>query len=412
MSTFREVQPDFSQTGWSRRAVLRAVISAAGTSSLTGFGLQPAYAQETTSDPGVAAAEKTLPRTLAAITAGMGTQQVGAQAYVSIGGKPVASFALGLARPGVALTTETMFIWYSATKPTFAILIAQLCDQGLIRLDDRIVDYIPQFAQNGKDEVTIRQCLTHSAGIPHAGSISPVQGLTPEEIASISAASLEFPPGQFKEYHPFSTGFILGEIIQRITGRPYQDHIRKALFLPLRMPDCWVGMTQERFDAYGDKIGLLYSENRSGELVPPQDGEKFSLNVTPSANGRGPMKQFARFYEALLAGGELDGVQILSEQMTEKFTTYYSLLPEWDKTQEEPTPAGLGFVRRETRLFGVHASLQVFGSVGSASSVAFCDPRHDLVVAYVLNGRIQDYVAHRDRCAAISGAIYQDLGIA
>ncbi|MCI0749600.1 MAG: beta-lactamase family protein, partial [Nevskiales bacterium] len=251
-----------------------------------GLGLQRVYAEQATSDPGVAAAEKVLPRTLAAITAGMGTQQVGAQAYVSIGGKPVASFALGLARPGVALTTETLFNWYSATKPTAAILIAQLWDQGRIGLDDRVAKYIPEFAQKGKDEVTIRQCLTHSAGIPHAGSpMQSLKGMTPELMASIYAAPLEFPPGQFKEYHPFSTGFILGEIVQRLTGRPYGDHIREALFVPLGMPDCWVGMSKERFDAYGTKIGLLYADGKAGKLAPPPGGEKFTLNVSPSATG-------------------------------------------------------------------------------------------------------------------------------
>ncbi len=402
--------PESSHIAWDRRTVLGAL----SAFTVVGLGLRRARAQEVTSDPGAAAARSVLPRTLAAITAGMGTQQVGAQVYVSMRSKMIASFALGLARPGVALTTETMFTWFSATKPTFAVLIAQLWDQGRIALDDRVADYIPAFAENGKGEVTLRQCLTHSSGFPHAGLKREGlarPGMTPEVIASICSGPLEFPPGRFKEYHPFSTGFILGEVIQRVTGRPYQDYIREALFMPLGMSDCWVGMSQERFDAYGERIGLLYSEGEARKLVPPPGGEQYTLNVSPSATGRGPVKQLARFYEVLSRGGEIDGVRILSRQATEAFTGYCSNLPEWDTTRDEPTPSGLGFVR-ETRMFGDHVSGRVFGSVGSLSSVAFCDPHYDLVVAYILNGRIRDRGAHRERCAAVSGAIYQDLGIA
>jgi CubicO group peptidase (beta-lactamase class C family) len=230
-------------------------------------------------------------------------------------------------------------------------------------------------------------------------------------IAQICAAPLEFEPGRYREYHPLCAGYILGEVVQRITGKGYSEFIREALFLPLGMDDCWVGMTEERFEAYGDRIGFVYSQGRDGILVPPPGGERYSLRVSPHGNGRGPVRRFGRFFEALLLGGELDGTRILSRQATEAFVGYDSNLPEWRADRDQPTPTGLGFIR-EGRMFGEHVSKRVFGAAGSLSSIALADPLCGLALVFVTSGRLRDREAHRTRCARICNAVYEDLGLA
>src|SRR5687767_5428115 len=89
---------------------------------------------------------------------------VGAQFFISRGSEVLANDALGLARPGVPLRADTLMIWMSACKPVTAVAIAQLWERGLLDPDDRVVRHISEFGQNGKDTITIRHLLTHTAG--------------------------------------------------------------------------------------------------------------------------------------------------------------------------------------------------------------------------------------------------------
>src|SRR5690348_9277331 len=107
-----------------------------------------------------------LPRTASALRDGMAAGlHIGAQVYVSIRGRTVADFAVGQSRPGVAMTPDTVMLWLSASKPFAAVAIAQLWERNLLTLDDPVAQHIPEFAQNGKDKITIRHVLTHTAGI-------------------------------------------------------------------------------------------------------------------------------------------------------------------------------------------------------------------------------------------------------
>src|SRR5260221_1340254 len=89
---------------------------------------------------------------------------VGAQLYVSLDGKPVADLAFGMAREGVPMTSDTIMLWMSATKPITVVALAQVWERGKIALDDLVAKYIPAFGAKGKDRITIRHLLTHTGG--------------------------------------------------------------------------------------------------------------------------------------------------------------------------------------------------------------------------------------------------------
>ena len=354
-----------------------------------------------------------LPRTCGAIEDGITRGlHVGAQVHVSLDGKPVADLAMGVARPGVEMTTETMMIWFSSTKAVTSTAASLIWERGGFGLDDPVHHHIPEFAANGKDAVTIRHLFTHTAGFRFAeraagGVFAPWD----DALAAVCASPLEdgWIPGRKAGYHAGSTMLVLGELVQRIDGRPFPQFVRDEIFLPLGMDDCWIGMPPEVHAAYGDRIGIMH--NAEGDVptpLPAADSAEASARSIPGANGRGPMRQLARLYEMFRGDGEVDGVRILSPQTVAAMTARHRAGMH-DETFGIPIDWGLGLIIAGF-LYGRHASPRTFGHGGARSSVAFCDPEHGLVVAFVVNGmpKPQD---HYRRQIEITSAIYRDLGL-
>jgi CubicO group peptidase (beta-lactamase class C family) len=134
--------------------------------------------------------------------------------------------AFGQARPGVPMTPDSLNLWLSAVKPIAAVAIAQLWERGLIELDDLVTRHIPEFARKGKDAITIRHILTHTAGFraPPRSQEKPWDNL----IAEMCAARQEpgWIPGKTAGYHLASSWYILGELVRRIDGRDYSRYVR------------------------------------------------------------------------------------------------------------------------------------------------------------------------------------------
>ncbi|HEX4494972.1 MAG TPA: serine hydrolase domain-containing protein, partial [Thermoanaerobaculia bacterium] len=185
-----------------------------------------------------------LPRTRAAIAAGIRDGlHLGAQLYASLQGQAVADAALGENRPGEPLTRGHLMLWLSATKPVPAVALAQLWERGLLELDDPVALHVPEFAAQGKEGITLRHLLTHTGGIRMLDTGWPRLPWD-EIIARICAMRPEprWVPGQKAGYHQASSWFILGEVIQRVSGRPFSAYVREEIFAPLGMDDSWIGM--------------------------------------------------------------------------------------------------------------------------------------------------------------------------
>src|SRR2546430_1200029 len=106
-----------------------------------------------------------LTRTVAVIEQGIAQGlHIGAQIFVSLDGQTIGDVALGEARRGVPMRADTLMLWLSSAKPITAVAIAQLWERGKLELDDRVAKRIPEFAAHGKDRITIRHILTHTAG--------------------------------------------------------------------------------------------------------------------------------------------------------------------------------------------------------------------------------------------------------
>jgi CubicO group peptidase (beta-lactamase class C family) len=349
---------------------------------------------------------------------------VGFQLYVSRRGEVLADAALGEARPGVPMTPETLMVWFSAGKPLAAVAIAQLWERGRLALDDPVARHVPEFGQRGKAAVSLRHVLTHTGGFLRQWHWAEYAGLSWDEtIARICAAELEpgWVPGLRAGYHPASGWFMLGEVVRRLDGRPYQRYVREAICRPLGMTDTWVGMPVERHRAYGDRIGLMHDTSTPGGPRPYPaatfDAEAACARCNPGERARGPAHDLGRFYELLLGEGEHAGTRLLRPQTVAALTAAHRV-GLVDETFGYVKNWGLGFAldnhrpaQGDARLsFGPTCSRRTFGHAGWHSSLGFADPEHGVVLAAVANGTAPNEISYR-RFHELVAAVYEDLGI-
>ncbi len=361
-----------------------------------------------------------LPSLCAAIERGMTAGlHIGAQLYVSRGSEVVADLAIGESRPGVMMSPETLMLWLSAGKPIAAAAILQLRDLGLCTLDNPVATHIPEFAAGGKEAITIRQLLTHTGGFRW---VDVGNALTPwdEIIRRICVARIErdWTPGARAGYHPYTSWYILGELVRRLDGRPFQEYVRDEIFLPLGMHNCWIGMSAEQYQAYGLRLGQMQNTERGEGAIHTWSTPEGVTHCAPGGNGHGPMRELATFYETLLADGQRNGTCLLQPA-----TVAEMISPErvgmLDETFKQKIDWGLGVIldSKHNGLvwvpygYGRHASSRAFGHSGSQSSVAFADPEYGLVAAIVLNGTPGE-ARHQPRMREILECLYVDLGLA
>ena len=363
--------------------------------------------------------EEALPRACAVIEDGRQVGlHVGAQVYVALGRQVVADFGVGEARPGVPMSAETLMLWMSSGKPVAAVAIMQLHERGLLDLDDPVARHLPEFAAHGKDTITIRHLLTHTAGFRNV-DIGWPRASWDEIIARICAAPPEpgWVPGEKAGYHPYTSWYILGEIVRGADGRPFSQYVREAIFLPLGMEDSWIGMPRERYLAYGDRLGIMVETTR-GKLTPHRyTTPEAASQCVPGGNAYGPMHDLGRFYHMLAAGGTLDGARVLAP---ESVALMIARQREgmFDETFRHKMDWGLGLIIDSNRYgadtvpygYGRYSSERTFGHGGAQSSVGFCDLENELVAAIVFNG-MPGEPKHNLRMRKFLTAVYEDLGI-
>ena len=361
-----------------------------------------------------------LPKTAAALETGLGVTHSGAQLCVSLNGETVADAALGESRPGTAMTTDTLALWMSMGKPITAILVAKLADRSLLDVNQPVADFIPEFAQRGKDAVTIANVLTHTGGFRKVGT-NWSRELWDDVIARLCAAPLDedWVVGETAAYHVASGWYVLAEVARRALAsddEPWRMY-RREVFEPLGMVDCWAGMPRHRWVEYGTRIGLMFDTSKSEGPRPVAfpNSEAGSVLCRPGGNLRGPTKQLVAFYEMLLRDRE--GASIFLTQETARTFTSRQRVGRKDLTFGAVIDWGYGFLMnskdggRVPYGYGPHASPDAFGHSGNQSSCAFADPAHGLVVAWATNGQPGE-LAHQKRQRAVNAAIYEDLNLA
>lgn len=287
-------------------------------------------------------------------------------------------------------------LWFSATKPVTAVAIHMLVERGALDLDAPIAAIWPEFAQGGKQAVTVRHVLTHRGGFP----VFPLDfdWSRIDDWAAVTATTAALPalwePGTEAGYHPVTYGYALGEVIRRVDGREPREFFRDEIFDPLGM-DASLGAADVESVALPEAMSEVTfqdpegSERRTSAIVERFRSDVLYRAQMPAANGTGTAAALARFYAMLANGGELDGVRILRPETVAEVTRVH-VRTDQDRTSGLPASYGLGFI--VGGLFAPFDRDGVFGHSGQQCAIAYAEPDLGLGVAYLTNGLHDPYV--------------------
>jgi len=341
---------------------------------------------------------------------------VGAQLAVAFAGRTT-TVVDGAAAPGRPMRPDTLLPWMSVTKVATATAVVQQWERGRLDLDEPVARHVTEFAAAGKERVTVRHLLTHTAALAGgAGSVSP-EALLAEACASPLVAG--WVPGRRAAYSARLGFHVLGEVVARIDGRSLDAYVSEEVFEPLGMADSWLALSPPRWAAYGDRMGVMHdTRGAHPEVVGALAGPDAFSAVLPSSGGIGPAGDLLRLFLALLGKGELDGVRVLSAQSVDAMCARHraGLV---DETFGTVVDWGLGvmvnswhYERRPAPYgYGEHASLRAFGHGGNQSSVAFADPEAGLAAVVIFNGMAGE-ARHHERTQPVLTALYEDLDLA
>ena len=338
----------------------------------------------------------------------------GAQLFVALRGQPLLDVAIGEVEPGVPLRTDSVMLWFSATKPLTAVAIAQQMERGKLKLDDRVQSYIPEFTR-GKEAATISHVLTHTGGFPMVAFPFLRYGWE-EAIHSICEEPPEWEPGTAAGYHALSGWCILGEIVRLLDGRPIELYLDEEVFKPLGMNDTSLGLSEAQAAELGNRLSRVSAkaDEQESTILEAWNDPRARRRILPGGNGYGPAHDLARFYLALWNGGEWGGTRILDKETVELFTATHRIgmvdrVFSAGLAMEVAPPWGLGFVKGTdepiVHQFGSRCTAAAYGHSGARTSVAFVEPTRDLVVAVVTNGAPSD-VDNARRLCNVSDAIH------
>ena len=305
--------------------------------------------------------------------------------------------------PKLSVSTETPFDIFSASKAITAMVIHKLDEQHVLHLEDRVCDFIPEFAKHGKDRITLRHLLAHKAGIPNLPPESMDLDLlgSPEKVVEIMCdAELRSRPGRVLAYHAVSGGFVLAEVVRRATGNDIRTVLERELVGPL-------GYRWMRYGVRHEDLPLVARDAVTGPPVPwpitlilrnalgaevghvieLANDPRYLTGIVPSANIVTTASELCAFYQCLLDGGEQNGVRVL-EPSTIRHATGESAWWEVDFTLGLPIRYGLGFMLggRSVSLFGSDNE-QAYGHVGFSNIFSWADPERALSVALCTSGK-------------------------
>jgi CubicO group peptidase (beta-lactamase class C family) len=329
---------------------------------------------------------------------------------------------------------DTLASVFSGSKALASTCIHLLADRGELDLDSPVAEYWPEFAQAGKQDITVAMVLGHRSGV-----IGPRTRLTPEQTLDwdtvcehLETAEPWWEPGTAQGYHMCSFGFLLGEIVRRVSGRTLGEYLRKEIAEPLGI-DVHIGLPPSEHHRCADMVNkphirdVLTNGNAPGYPTTIDDHPMAAFSVAigfipddelgttditawraaefPSTNAHVSALGLATFYNALAHG------KILSYEHMEKcrisqggFDTDLVLGP-----RVADHGWGLGYMLNQRGLNSPNT--KIFGHGGSGGSFGFVDLEHRIGYAYVMNHFDATKCNADPRSVALSNEVYSALGV-
>ncbi len=348
----------------------------------------------------------------------------GASVSVVLRGETVVDLWGGLADAAGSRPWErdTIVNVYSTTKTMTALSALVLADRGELDPGSPVARYWPEFAQQGKEGVLVRHLLGHTAGL--SGWDQP---LTPEAlydwdlVTSLLAAQAPWwEPGTRSGYHAITQGYLVGEVVRRVTGRSLGTFFREEVAGPLGadfhigLPDSEDGRVGDLLPpaealggaALGDNIAQRTLSNPSLTALEPRTSAWRRAEI-PAAGGIGNARSVARVQALVANGGQLDGVRLLSPEGCDVIFREQMRGP--DLVLGLPLRLGMGYGLSDPELpIGPNPRTCYWGGWGG--SIVVVDLDAGLCFAYVPN-RMDSTTTGDRRSARINRAVYRSLGL-
>jgi CubicO group peptidase (beta-lactamase class C family) len=320
-------------------------------------------------------------------------------------------------------SNETLYCVFSSTKAITSAAGWLLIQDGALDLRERVATLVPEFAENGKETVTVEQLFTHTAGFPRAPFV-PADFLDREKrLARFAKWTLNWKPGERFEYHPSSSMYVIGELIERLSGRTYGEFVRERIAEPLGLADLWVGLPPALHGRLADCVHVgepLTDEDYAKLGVPkPPVTEVTEEAITsfnradvriagiPGGGGTMTAAELALFYQGLLDGGRaLAGRELWKPEMLAAAREIRSGDLR-DPVFGKPANRALGLIiagdaERTYRGFGHTNSELAFGHGGAGGQIAWADPRTGISIGYCTNGHDRNTIRQGRRGVGIS----------
>jgi CubicO group peptidase (beta-lactamase class C family) len=357
--------------------------------------------------------------------------ETGAAVAVTLHGRSVVDLWVGYAdatrtRPW---ERDTIVNVYSTTKGMTAICAHRLVDQGRLDLDAPVARYWPEFAQGGKGDLPVHYLLSHRAGLAAVRQPLAPGALYEWDTVTGALAAQEpwWEPGAQHGYHALTYGYLVGELVRRISGKSVGRFFRDEVAQPLGI-DAHIGLapehdhrvadlipppppSPEQIDLFAQVLSQPNSLLAMALVNPPLSPDEANSRAwrgaeIPAANGHTNARALARMYGALACGGALDGVRVLQQDSIERALTMQAEGP--DAILPMYTCFGLGFML-STPGEKMGPNPRTFGHGGMGGSMAFADPDAHVGFGYTMNEMHTGLWLIDPRAAALIAAVYTSL---
>ena len=348
-------------------------------------------------------------------------KELGARFSAAINGEVVVDLMAGVAdrSTGAPFGPDTLTPVFSTTKAVTALMIARLVGQGRLEYGQRVAELWPEFAQGGKQDITVEQCLSHQDGLAaFTEPMDPGLWFDWDAItARIAAVAPLWPPGTASGYHPVIYGYVAGEIFRRVEGRSLGTALRQDVAQPLGL-DIWIGLpdaehgrvaTMQRPPAMPD-LGTLTAIKRAAFLEPwsspvNRDTGAWRRAEIPSANGHATADSLARLAAVLACDGVLDGRQVLEPGVAAEVAR--QRIRGQDLVLPFTVAWGAGVLRNDpVMIYGPGRG--TVGHSGWGGSCLMADPERRLSAAYVMNRQSPALIGDQ-RSRRLIEALYEGM---
>jgi len=328
---------------------------------------------------------------------------------------------------GTEWQRDTIVCMMSVSKGITGLAFNMLVDRGLIDVSAPVAKYWPEFGCNGKDKIPVRYILDHRAALPVL--TDPLwPGAIFDRVAHVKALEAQAPlwePGTQAAYHIHTQGFLLGEIMLRVTGKTVGQFLRDEIAMPLGadfqigsmgehdqarcaelIPNMNAKLLAAREAEKDNLLGKAFTQNPNMTWAETMNSRPWRESEIASGNGHGNARAVARIYSAYACGGAVDGVRLCSRASIEAM-----IVEQHNQTeimQQRPYHQALGVLLNTPEAVFMGPNKRSFGHHGLGGSIGFADPDAHISFSYSCN-KMHSVGTNGPRAARLIQALYVAL---